>query len=264
MLSEGAPASTPMEVIAAALRRLAPNLPGSVRFRLINSLEHFDRASLLLEGDREMAAFRAIRGEEEAAAALIKAIQLRRYPHAREFNARDHQHKAAIVACVMAVANQVSPMMRKFQLTFDHEKRRADVRVPLSNFGVEGGELFSVQPVEPLDLIYSGEKSEAEVLDNALSSLAQQSNFENIRRMVSAQANSRNTLLYASDSSVPLSDASSGDIENRRNRAFIVLVLCVMVLQSRKHQSLVLEAIRAFLRAISGLPAVQATGGGRA
>ena len=242
-------------VVYSSLRRLASNLPGTVKFRLLNSLEHFDRSSQLFESDREMASFRAISGEEEAATALIKAIQLRRYPHAGEFNARDHQHKAAVIACVIAIAENVAPILTEFQLTFDFEKRRADVKIPLSNFNVHGGDNFAIQPVEPLDLISRKDgSSDADVFTSALEGLAARSNFDNIKRMVSAQANARNTLLYASDSALPQSRASRIIIENRKKRAFILLVLSVMVLQSRKHQALVCQAILAFLGVISKLP----------
>lgn len=237
------------------LRRLAATLPGVVKFRLLNSLDQFDRSFRLLDTDKEMASFRGITGEEEAATVLIKAIQLRSYPHAREFNARDHQHKAAVIACVMAIAAEVAPLLAEFQLTFDFEKKRADVKMPLSNFGIVGADNLAIQPVEPLDLAHrKGGTEEAKLFDAALANLAGRSNFENIKRMVSAQANARNTLLFASDSALPESKATREHLENRKKRALILLVLAIMVLQTRKHQSLVCQATLAFLGVISKLP----------
>jgi hypothetical protein len=237
------------------LRQLAPRMPGTVKFRLLNTLEHIDRAFQLFEIDREIASFRAISAEEEGAAALIKAIQLRRYAHAKKFNVRDHQHKAAVLACVKAVASQLQPILKEFQLTFDFKKKRADVKIPLSNFDVTGGEDYAIQPVEPLDFAHHSEgKSETAFFDEALESLAARSNFENIKRMISAQANARNTLLYASDSALPLSRATRDALENRRTWSLTLLVLTTMVLQSRKHLSLVSQAISAFLGVISKLP----------
>lgn len=253
---------TPLAALDPWLRRLAADMPGAIKFRLLNTLDHFDRSFRLLDADREMASFRAITGEEEAATTLIKAIQLRRYPNAREFNVRNHQHKAAVIACVVAIAAQMAPILKEFQLTFDFEKKRADVKVPLSNFNVNGGENLAIQPVEPLDLVHTREgASETQLFGDALENLAARSNFDSIKRMVSAQANARNTLLYASDSSLPQSRASRDGIENRKKRALILLVLSVMVLQSRKHQSLVCQAISAFLGVISELPPDEVAGG---
>jgi hypothetical protein len=230
-------------------------MPGAIKLRLLSTLDHFDRSFRLFDVDREMASFRAITGEEEAATALIKAIQIRRYPHADKFNPRDHQHKAAVIACVMAIATQITPILKEFQLTFDFEKKRVDVKVPLSNFDVAGGENFAIQPVEPLDLLHRS--SEAKPFEEALKSLAERSNYDNIRRMVSAQANARNTLLYASDTALPTSRVTRDGIANRKNRGLVLLVLAVMVLQTRKHQALVRQAIDAFLGVISRLPPVQ-------
>ena len=251
--------SSTNEASAAAiepwLRRLASRMPGSVKFRLLNTLEHFDRASQLFDLDREIASFRAITGEEEAATALIKSIQLRRYAHAREFNPRDHQHKAAVIACVMAIASELSPILKEFQLTFDFEKRRIDIKIPLTNFNIHGGADFAIELVEPLNFTHTAtQESELEFFSQALEKLAARSNFENIRKMVAAQANARNTLLYASDSAVPRSVASREAIDVRKKRALTLLVLTVMVLQARKHHAFVGQAISAFLAVIARLP----------
>lgn len=255
---------TPPAFIDRCLRQIAPRIPGTVQFRVLNTLEHIHRAFQLFDCDREMASFRAITAEEEGAAALIKAIQLRRYPYAQHFNVRDHQHKAAILACVKAMASQVEPILKEFQLTFNFEKKRIDVKIPLSNFGVVAGENYAIQPVEPLEFVYYSEgKSESAFFEEALEGLAASANFESIKRMVSAQANARNTLLYASDSSLPLSRATRAALENRRTWSLTLVVLSVMVLQSRKHLSLVSNAISAFLGVISMLPRADAPDGNK-
>jgi hypothetical protein len=146
----------------------------------------------------------------------------------------------------------MASILKEFQLTFDFEKKRVDVKVPLSNFNVAGGEDFAIQPVEPLDLVHRS--NELQPFEEALRNLAARSNYENIKRLVSAQANARNTLLYASDSALPKSIASRSGLANRKNRGLALLVLSAMVLQSRKHQSLVRQATLAFLSVISKLP----------
>jgi hypothetical protein len=244
----------------AALRQLASTMPGAVKFRVLSALEHFDRSSQLFDVDKEMASFRAITGEEEAATALIAAIRARRYRHAADFNPRDHQQKAAVMACVMAISTQMAPMLAEFQLTFDFEKKRIDVKVPLSNFNVAGGENYAIQPIEPLDLVHSVEGAgERRPFDEALKRLAARSNYENIKRMVSSQANARNVILYASDSSLPRSAATREALANRKTRGLILLVLSAMVLQSRKHLALVSQAIETFLGVVSRLPPPELT-----
>lgn len=238
-----------------ALRRLEPDLPGTVRHRVKNALESFDRSSRLFEIDKEMASFRAITGEEEAATALIKSVQLRGYEYADLFNPWNHFHKAAVIACVGAVATTLKPILGEFQLVFDFDKRRIDVKVPLSAFGIQGSRPLAMQPVEPLGVTFSrpGVKSQ-NLYDDILKNLAEDASFNDIKKMVTAAAKDRNRLLYASDSAVPRSMATELSIRNRKRRAHTLLVLAIMVLQTRDHLPMVREGILAFLGIISRLP----------
>lgn len=243
------------EFVENALKKIQPNLPGSVRHRFQNALEHFERSGKIFEIDREMASFRAITGEEEAATALMKAIQLRGYENAKKFNPRDHVHKAGVMACVIAIGSTLEPMLREFNLTFNIEKRRADILIPLSNLGVEGGDKAGVQPIEPLDFIHARPGiPEERLFSDALARLAEKSSSDDIKKFVSHRANDRNTLLYASDSKLPESQATMATINVRKGRALILLTLTVMVLQSRKHLGMVRQAIFTFLEVISKLP----------
>lgn len=251
-----ATAEQPIDAVESGLRRLQPLLPGPVRYRLQNALDHFEKAFLLFDVDKEMASFRAITGEEEAATLLIKAIQLRGYPQASKFNPRDHQHKAAVLACVAAIQSTMTPMLKKFDIIFDFERCRVDIRMPFSNFGVVGGDRYQVQPNEPLNLVCTSPgKADEDFYDDALSGLAGAGNFETIKQLIADQANARNTLLYASDSKLPKSSATQQHLKSRKARAMVLSVLAVMVLQSREHLPLVKSAMLAFLKIMARLPA---------
>jgi hypothetical protein len=244
-----------MDILVQNLRRLHVKLPKALRYRFENSLNHIDKAFLLLEIDREMASFRAITAEEEAATGLIRCIQLREYGSAAQFNSRDHRHKAAVLGCVLAIGSSLHPMLKEYQLIFDYNKPRIDIRVSLSNFDVAGGDGYAIQINEPLDLVSTKEGvSESELYGAALHGLAEQSGFENIKRLVAVRANDRNTLLYASDSAVPASKATTEGLRQRRNNAVTLLVLTVMIWQKKGEQALVRAAILAFLGVISKLP----------
>lgn len=208
-----------------------------------------------MEQDREMASFRAITGEEEAATALMMAVQLKGYPGADRFNPRNHHHKAAVVACVVAIGKTLQPVLAEFQLTFHFEKGRIDMKIPLSTFGVANADGLGLQFVEPLGLLHVREGVPGDkVFAEALSGLVDGSEFANVRKLIAAQANSRNRLLYASDKALPKSEATAEGLENRKNRALTMLVLTVMVLQSSTHQAMVTQAVPAFLSVISKVP----------
>lgn len=254
-MNPDAPNSADLAQISGHLHRMAPRLPGNIRHRLLNCLENFDRARVLLAIDREMASFRAITGQEEAATALMLAVQLRRYAGSKKFNPWSHQHKAAVMVCVAAVRNEIVLLLKNFQLTFNFDKRRVDMKIPLSNFNVEGGEEFWLQPSEPLDLLHTKEgRTGAQLFAGALANLASHSQFTDIKKLVAAQANSRNGLLYASDAALPKSKVTAEGIEQRQWSSVAMLVLAIMVLQSRKHMALVRDTLPAFLGVISHLP----------
>lgn len=239
------------------LQRIGSKLPSVVRYRLENSLDHFSKAFEILNVDRAMASFRAITGEEEAATALMRAIQFRQYPGAKSFNARNHVHKAAVGACIAAIGLDMRQTLQRFQLTFRYDVQRIDISVPFSTLGVATpeGEDYFLQPVEPLSIVHTKPgKERSNLFEENLVNLAEKARFENIKKLVASQANARNTLLYAGDSGIPVSQATVQDLWIRKDRAMLTLILAIMVLQSKEHQPLVRDAIDAFLSVITHLP----------
>lgn len=237
--------------VEAHLRLLMGGLPKSVRMRFESCFDHFERSGHLLDIDREMASFRAITGEEEAATALMRAIQLKGYEGAARLNPWRHHHKAAIVACVAALGQSLLPVLKEFQLQFNFERTRIDIKVPLSNFGVVGGEGVAIQPVEPLGIVHSRVEGE-ETPDFAylLKQMATDLDAGNVRKLINNQANRRNRLLYASDEAMPISQATRESIGATRNRALALLVLSVMVLQAEESLPLVRQSLATVLTMI--------------
>ncbi|MBD3730399.1 MAG: hypothetical protein IE933_11905 [Sphingomonadales bacterium] len=244
-----------LDEIAKGLRKLSARVPRSVATRISSTLNHFEKSHALRDTDLEMASFRAICGEEEAAAAVISALYHRKYPNASGLNIKNHQHKWAIVGCMLALSVPLRPILGEFQLQMDFAKGRIDVKIPLSNFGVRGGERVALQPVEPLDLLhYKHGKDDDYAFEDELAALAEGAKFKDIKDMVAAMANSRNRLLYASDTELPKSEARSHDLDARYARAITLLVIAVMILQSKNRLSTVKQALPAVLTVIGKLP----------
>lgn len=184
---------------------MIPNLPKIVRFRAQNALHHIDTALELLPVDRAMASFRAISGEEEAASSIIKAIQLRKYPGSERMLPSNHAHKAAITLCAAAIQNHLAGGVKNVRLELNYANPRIDVKIPLSEFNVKltNGADVEICLVEPLDIVSSmGDKAaeQLSVIDRALQKLAEEEQFSAAKQMVKTHANTRNKLLYASDS----------------------------------------------------------------
>jgi len=244
-----------LDKVAKGLRILSKNIPRSVETRIASSLSHFEKSQVLLDVDLEMASFRAICGEEEAASAVISALHHRQYADAKLLNIRSHRHKWAIIGCVMALSASLKPILSKFQLQIDFANGRIDLKIPLSNFGVAGGDAVALQPVEPLDILHSKTGLDGDYTFEAeLDALADGLEFDNIRDLVKAMANSRNRLLYASDTKMPKSETTPQQLEVRRSRAVALLTIAVMILQSKKKLATVRQALPAILKVIGRLP----------
>ena len=241
--------------VTVCLRKLAPNLPSNIRYRLLKCLDHFDRAECLFEVDREMASFRAITGEEEAATCVILAIKARRYEHSERFRPWNHLDKAAVVSALIAIAPTVVPLLSEFQLVFDFSKCRIDLKIPLSNFNIDGGENVAVQPVEPLDQTFSRPYiPENEAFDAAFERLTGEEGPQSLLTLIRKAAQSRNTILYASDTALPESKATKESLYSRRIKAQTLLVIAVMIIQHNGHAKLISQLIVPVLKAIERAP----------
>lgn len=69
---------------------------------------HLSLAHRLKDIDPAMALFRAITAEEEAATALLRALQVRRYADAGKLLPRDHLQKAAVYPYLRAITKHAS------------------------------------------------------------------------------------------------------------------------------------------------------------
>lgn len=234
-----------------ALALAVMKLPKPVRFRAQNAIIGFERAIRLIDIDREMASFRAITAEEEAAAALFMALKLRKYPGAEKLNLGNHRHKAALGPFLQAVRQSLGEgPVKSPKMTFDYRAPYLHVHFPLSVLGVKSpeGMDFHVTLEEPLHVHSQNPSRDGPYLfEKEIEQVATASDFTSIERLVAQQANSRNTLLYASDSGLPVSRATLETITARRNQAELALFLAIAILQTKTLQSLALRALEAFL-----------------
>ena len=241
-----------------ALRRAVAKLPKQVRLRAENAFDGFDRARALLPIDREMASFRAITAEEEAAAALFRSLQLRAYPGSETLNLGNHRHKAALGPFIQAVKVALSAGHdRNLRLTIDWSEPSLEVSIPLSEVGVafEGSENLQLTLVEPLGMLHrKGNEHPSEFVDKAMQVVAGAANSDTITKLIAKEANARNRLLYASDDALPQSKVTAESIETRQQRADIALYLCIAVLQTRNHQALAKQSLEAFLKVVGKAP----------
>lgn len=237
------------------IRQAIEKLPNPVKMRARNAFEGFDKARQLLAVDREIASFRAITAEEEATSALFRSLQLRKYPGSERLSLYSHPHKAAlapfIAAVKMAIVGEDGSI--NIQLTLDIAKPEVVISVRFTEFGVviPGRDDLSLQLVEPLGLLGVKEGiSPANFYDRQFAKVADTVNVRHIMDFIKTEANARNRLLYASDTSLPTSKATEETIEFRQRRADTSLLLAIAALQVETHQAMAVQGIAAFLKMV--------------
>jgi hypothetical protein len=102
---------------------LFPTLRLPARAAAAHALRHIRRAWRLRSVDREMAVFRAITAEEEAATALIRSLRRIGYIGAKVLDERNHQIKAGVWPMILAINNVIAKAQLPIELHVDTYER---------------------------------------------------------------------------------------------------------------------------------------------
>lgn len=247
------PAEYPLTKWHRDLEAAVVKLRGRPRSCGLNAIRCLRRSWVIAPLDPEMALFRAITAEEEAATALIAALQQRRYPGASNLKPRSHPHKAGLTPFLRIIERFLGGIefpAPQVTLKNDGPVPRIDIRIP-----VPGG-LFAV-PDEPLNgITHQEEDARLTVLD--FSEQAQEYAVEqgsaDMLSVIRAEANLRNELLYATDEGIAVVVDVDTALIARRRPVFILLVLTIMILQTSVHQLFAVQVLRSYLRALKALP----------
>lgn len=243
----------PLTAFGEGLLTAARKLTGRPKWASVHAILGLKRAWRIAPIDPEMALFRAITAEEEAATALITALKIRRYPNAERLNHKDHGHKNGLypfvrgIEIMFAESGWPSPTLR-----LQHEGRtpRIDVHIPSEAIGLAPGR--QVTPNEPLNLTahrIPSDSSERIVEDfsNQLQALAQGRGAKDIAEVIATEANLRNRLLYAADNGVPKVDNVDPELIARRKRILLLVGLTITILQTKAHQLFAVQAVQAYV-----------------
>ena len=220
-----------------------------------SAISHIQRAFKLKDLDPEMALFRAITAEEEAARAIFDALQRHKYSGADRINWRDHRHKAAVMPFFMAIGrsfSQVGFADARTEIVDVEGKKKLVVHV---RFRHSDGRMKSWYPDPPLHIsvLVDGKREDyaAELQD-----IATEGNFATMRKFVENYANERNRLLYASAQGVPrLGEPVDGHLATSRANVFSMIAVYLLVDSHPHQQAFVTHALQAFLQMINRLPA---------
>ena len=212
---------------------------------------HIDRARKLVGLDNEMACFRAITAEEEAATSIFHAVRQIGYENAKHLNKNFHAHKAGLWPLIRVISAFMHDLDAEkiFDVKVDESKGKLILRFPNPN-RVMGG-YFIVDP--PLQMGISpkgGGDIDVKVQAESLASL---NNQKELKEFIKAEANIRNELLYANQNGIPsVSGDISSFIDEREKRVMALTYTYLMIAQHpREKQNFVQLALNAYLKLLA-------------
>jgi hypothetical protein len=249
------PDFTRLSPLELRVLKLVEKRPSPGRHAARNAIHHIERALSIKDLDPEMAAFRAITGEEEASRAVIHALQRLRYPGAERLSHKQHRHKAAIVPFLAAVGVLINKgPLKAPELQVIGNDGEDFIRLAFEVSGPDGGSI-RVYPNPPLHLVLSLNDHPPDFSDE-LNELLSATNLTTVDKWILSRAEERNHLLYASEKGIPLVDPMRlGEaIADRRTNVFGCIAAFLLIDSFPVHQNFVLQCLPVFLRLLAKSP----------
>lgn len=241
--------------------------PEPVRHSARMAIHHLKRAWRIKEIDPEMAGFRALTAEEEAATAVFRSMKRLKYKGAEQLKDRNHVHKNALVPFAHAVGKVLQLTVKEGfdpKLIIEKEGPKAGKLQVRLTMWVNGEEKHA-WPIPPLHygISLNGQPHD---FTSQLDELATEAKAQDALAYVKRMANRRNQVLYAHSTGIPVMQGpDEGFLEKRRQNVFMLLIIYLLIDQYEEQQMFVQQAIDALLKLLKIVekpdPADEAAGG---
>lgn len=214
-----------------------------------NAVSHLEAAWKIKDTDPEMAVFRAITAEEEAATAIFIALKEKGYENAHKIKFKSHPYKQAVAPFVTAISKFMAdvakwpnfPLGKNYRLSIDGEGK--DRRLILSFY--LGNGLATLIPPLGFKIALNGKPYyfEKELLD-----ITSGQSRSDIIKYVQDVSNLRNSLLYARPEGIPkITVKIDGHLEKRRRTVMTFFRIFSLIHPYKKKALFVEQALKAFL-----------------
>lgn len=179
---------------------------GRVRSAALNALDHMEKARALADIDPQMACFRAICAEEEAATSVLASLRDQGYPLSDKYHLWSHENKIGVAFLIQSVVEWYKtyfdfdqlPFGKPIFVTTDEPGRPAiEIVLPIKGAG------HSLRPRPPLHVQTQGATAFSSIIGNKLRELVKRKLHSEIKSEIKGKANARNLLLYATDKGLP-------------------------------------------------------------
>ena len=211
---------------------------------------HIEKARRLIGVDNEMAAFRAITAEEEAATGIIIALKDIRYAHSELLKPKDHKHKSGLWSLFQMISGFIQDTDAK---EYFEGKVIEGTGENVGKLGVCFPSPFPddsrwIYPVPPLNFNISSDGKNVAFQKQA-EKLASAHNKNQLKSYISKEANLRNQLIYASQEGIPnVTEEPTNFICNRERRVMVFTYVYLLICQYPERQLFVQQCLDVYLR----------------
>ena len=165
---------------------------------LFNAIHHLEMSYKIKDIDPEMACFRCITAEEEAATAIFLMLKEHMYDNAKKIKHMNHGYKQALNDFIGGILSffhhdalqENFPFKDEIRFYFNDDTELVELKIPFKE------NLLVATPISPLNFqIKINDKPY--YFQNELEELASHKNVQKLKDAIDKKANFRNLLLYA-------------------------------------------------------------------
>jgi hypothetical protein len=221
-----------------------------------NAINHLEKSWIIKDIDPEMAVFRAITAEEEAATAIFIALKEKGYRNAKKLKFRNHTYKQALAPFFRAIAKFMADFANGSDFPFGKNYHLSiDTKGPTKNlkFSFELPNGIHASPIPPLNFSISID-GELYYFEKELTDVTTGKNREDIIKYVKEISNLRNQLIYSRPEGIPsIESGIDAHLRKRQKTVFTFLRVLCLIFPHKKKAIFVQQAIQAFLIMLGGI-----------
>ena len=223
---------------------------GLTRSCMRNAIHHLEIAWKIQEIDPEMAVFRSITAEEEAATSIFIALKEKGYENSNKIKFKNHSYKQGLYPFIRSIGSFVtkfasSPLWllgKNYSLEIDTKEENKTLKL---YFIAPNG--MKAYPIPPLNFSISL-NNKPYYFENEFLEIASGKNKKDIQRYIKNIANTRNCLIYATSEGIPAID---GDITKllkaKQSKVFTLFRILALIYPYKEKSIFVQQALNSYL-----------------
>jgi hypothetical protein len=238
------------------------HLTSSSGSHIKSAMYHVEKAETISNIDPEMAIFRLITAEEEAATAILLTLKEHGYSNAKELNKNNHIHKQSLFPYICAI---VELMKEDLNLVSGHppELSWCDIDgVPALRLGIKiilDDMPLTVHMDPPLNFQRKNKDDNLQDFSRELITFLQKKGIDDMIKHLKENANLRNRLLYSDGKTIPnkLTDKSTNNFERKarwqlqKTNALIAIYFMIAPFKKMKKALFVEQALFGYLNVLN-------------